>query len=297
MNTKRALLADMGLVLTAFVWGSGFVATKNALAYYSPTDIMIMRFGLASIISLFAFNKKIFPITFGDIKAGVTIGVFLFLGFAFQTAGLQYTTAGKQAFLTGTNVIMVPWIYWIIKKDRPDAYNLIAAIMMFLGIAFLTLDFENAIFLNKGDLLTLICAFFFACHILAIGFSSKNHDPVKLTFIQFATTFILSVLWKLTTGEQAFLLPLDYFADILFLGIFSTFLAFILQNTAQKYTSSTHAAVLLSLESFFGSIMAIFFLGDAFSLKMILGCAIIFMAVITAETKWEFVKLFAVENK
>ena len=297
MNTKRALLADMGLVLTAFVWGSGFVATKNALAYYSPTDIMIMRFGLASIISLFAFNKKIFPITFGDIKAGIAIGVFLFLGFAFQTAGLQYTTAGKQAFLTGTNVIMVPWIYWIIKKDRPDAYNLIAAIMMFLGIAFLTLDFENAIFLNKGDLLTLICAFFFACHILAIGFYSKSHDPVRLTFIQFATTFILSALWKLTTGEQAFFLPSDYFADILFLGIFSTFLAFILQNTAQKYTSSTHAAVLLSLESFFGSVMAILFLGDAFSLKMILGCAIIFLAVITAETKWEFVKLFAVENK
>ncbi|SHE91558.1 DMT family transporter [Alkalibacter saccharofermentans] len=296
MNNKKILFADLGLILTAFVWGSGFVATKNALSNFSPTDIMIIRFGLATLISFVVFHKKALELSFNDIKAGGMIGVFLFLGFAFQTAGLQYTLAGKQAFLTGTNVIMVPWIYWLIKKDKPDTYNLVAAIMMFAGIAFLTLDFQNSMFLNKGDVLTLICAFFFACHILSIGFFSKFYDPIKLTIIQFATTFLMSALWRLSTGEQAFSMPTSYLTDVVFLGVFSTFLAFLLQNTAQKHTSSTHAAVLLSLESFFGSFMAILLLGDAFSPKMILGCAIIFIAIITAETKWQFIKPYSVEN-
>jgi drug/metabolite transporter (DMT)-like permease len=106
----------------------------------------------------------------------------------------------------------------------------------------------------------------------------------------------MSALWRLSTGEQAFSMPTSYLTDVVFLGVFSTFLAFLLQNTAQKHTSSTHAAVLLSLESFFGSVMAILLLGDAFSPKMILGCAIIFIAIITAETKWQFIKPYSVEN-
>jgi drug/metabolite transporter (DMT)-like permease len=223
-----------------------------------------------------------------EVRAGMVIGVFLFLGFAFQTAGLQYTLAGKQAFLTGTNVIMVPFLYWFLKREKPDKYNLAAAVMMFAGIAFLTLDFANSLFLNKGDVLTLICALFFACHILSIGFFAKTYDPIKLTFVQFATTFTLSGVWRVFTGEGIFRLPTQYWSDVLFLGIFSTFLAFLLQNVAQRHTSSTHAAVLLSLESFFGSVLSILLLGDLFSPKMILGCIIIFAAIITAETKWSF---------
>ncbi|MBF7096880.1 DMT family transporter [Alkalibacter mobilis] len=290
MKNKKTILADAALLVTAFVWGSGFVATKNALDNYSPTDILIIRFGIAALITVLIFRKRIFPLNVADIKAGAIIGIFLFLGFAFQTAGLQYTLAGKQAFLTGTNVIMVPYLYWLVKRDKPDSYNIAAALMMFAGIAFLTLDFENSMYLNKGDVLTLICAIFFACHILSIGFFASKFDPVKLTFIQFTTTFLLSGVWRIFTDEPAFKIPTAFWGDVVFLGVFSTFLAFILQNSAQKYTTSTHAAVLLSLESFFGSIMSILVLGDAFTSKMIIGCVIIFGAVITAETKWSFIK-------
>lgn len=281
-------LADGALLLTAIVWGSGFVATKNALDHYSPTEILLIRFGIAAIIIGIFFFRKIFPLKKNEVLAGMVIGFFLFLGFAFQTAGLQYTLAGKQAFLTGTNVIMVPFLFWFIKKEKPDVFNLTAALMMFAGIAFLTLDFTNNLYLNKGDGLTLICAFFFACHILSIGFFTKTYDPIKLTFVQFVTTFLLSGIWRIFTGEGMFRIPTQYWGDVLFLGIFSTFLAFLLQNVAQKHTTSTHAAVLLSLESFFGSILSILLLGDVFSPKMILGSIIIFAAIITAETKWNF---------
>lgn len=288
MDNKKILLADGALLVTAIVWGSGFVATKNALDHYSPTEIMLIRFGIAALIIGAVFFRQIFPLTGKEWRAGGIIGFFLFLGFAFQTAGLQYTLAGKQAFLTGTNVIMVPFLYWFIKKEKPNGYQLAAAGMMLVGIAFLTLDFSSSLSLNKGDVLTLICALFFAAHILSIGFFAKTYNPIKLTFVQFVTTFALSGVWRLFTGEPAFQIPTQYWGDVLFLGIFSTFLAFLLQNMAQKHTSSTHAAILLSLESFFGSLLSILLLGDAFSSKMILGCIIIFAAIITAETKWRF---------
>lgn len=288
MNQKKMLMADGALLLTALVWGSGFVATKNALDHYSPTDIMLIRFGIAALIVGLVFFRKIFPLNGKEIRAGMIIGVVLFFGFAFQTAGLQYTLAGKQAFLTGTNVIMVPYLYWFLKKEKPDGYQLAAAGMMLAGIGFLTLDLNNSFSLNKGDILTLVCAVFFAAHILSIGFFAKTYHPIKLTFVQFLTTFVLSGFWRLFTGEEVFRIPTQYLTDVLFLGIFSTFLAFLLQNLAQKHTSSTHAAVLLSLESFFGSVLSILILGDAFSPKMIIGCIIIFAAILTAETKWRF---------
>lgn len=288
MNNKKMYLADAALLLTAFIWGSGFVVTKNALEQYSPTEVMIIRFGIAALITGVFFAKRIFPLKRKEVLAGMVIGIFLFLGFAFQTAGLQYTLAGKSAFLTGTNVIMVPYLYWIVQKEKPDAYNLIAAVMMFFGIAFLTLDFSGNLALGKGDLLTLACAFFFACHILSIGFFARTYSPIKLTFVQFATTVLLSGVWRLFTNEGPMGISTQYWGGVLFLGVFSTFLAFLLQNIAQKHTTSTHAAILLSMESFFGSVLAILILGDLFSPKMILGCIIIFFAIITAETKWSF---------
>ncbi|NTW71497.1 MAG: DMT family transporter [Eubacteriaceae bacterium] len=290
MDKKKILLADSALFITALVWGSGFVAVKNALDFYSPMHIMIIRFTIAALLTLVLFWKHISKTTLPEIKAGIVIGIFMFLGFAFQTIGLQYTLAGKQAFLTGTNVIMVPFLFWIIKKEKPDSYNLAAAFMMVLGIALLTIDFSSSFSFNPGDILTIICAFFFALHIISIGIFTKKYDPIRLTFIQFATTSALSFIWTTFVDKNPFYLPADNISQVLYLGLFSTFLAFLLQNVAQKYTTSTHAAIILSLESFFGSILAILLLGDKFTPWMILGSTVIFLGILTAETKWNFLK-------
>lgn len=291
MNNKKMLLGDLGLLVTAFVWGSGFVAVKNALDSLSPMYIMTFRFGIAALLTGILFYRKVITIDKEDLKAGLIIGLFLFLAFTMQTIGLQYTLAGKQAFLTGTNVVMVPFLFWLISKEKLDKFRVFAAILMIIGIGLLTLDLNKGFALNKGDILTLICAFFFACHMVAVGIYAKKHDPIKLTVIQLSITFILSLVTMLVTNDPILFIPGNGIKEVLFSGFFCTFIAYLIQNTAQKYTTPSHTALLLSLESFFGSIMSVIFLGDLFSPNMVVGSVFIFTAIITAETKWEFLKL------
>ncbi|KNZ41570.1 DMT family transporter [Acetobacterium bakii] len=287
---KQSFLADLGLVAVAFVWGSGFVASKNALDSMTPMMLMALRFTVAALLSGIIFRKSLKNISKETLRAGCMIGFFLFTAFAAQMIGLQYMLAGKQAFLTGTNVIMVPFIYWAVKKHQPDRYNFIAAFIMMLGLALLTVDFSTGFTFQLGDSLTLLCAFLFACHIVAVGIFSKEHDPIDLTVIQLSFAAVLSLLYVIFSGEFTLDIPAAGLVNGLYLGVFCTFLAFLGQTVAQKYTSSTHAAIILSLESVFGSILSIIILGDAFTPLMFSGCFIIFMGILTAETKWSFLK-------
>lgn len=285
---KRRFLADFGLVLVAFVWGTGFVFSKNALDYLSPMMLMTIRFSIAALLAGIAFRKNLMNITKETLKAGITIGFFLFTAFAAQTVGLQFIAAGKQAFLTATNVIMVPFLYWAIKKERPDKYNFVAAFVMLLGITLLTTDFSQGFGFNPGDLLTVLCAFLFACHIVSIGIFSKDHDPLALTVIQLAFTALCSLLYTVVSGDFTLDIPPQGLLSTVYLGLFSSFLAFLGQTVCQKYTSATHAAIIMSLESVFGSLFSIMFLGDVFTPIMVFGCIVIFLGIITAETKWSF---------
>lgn len=287
---KTGFLADMGLLIVAVVWGTGFVASKNAIAATTPMMVMAIRFSVAFIISFIVFFKHLKGISKQTLKAGCIIGFFLFTAFAAQTIGLQYIAAGKQAFLTATNVVMVPFLFWVVKKKRPDRYNFAAAFIMLLGITLLTTDFSRAFSLGTGDLLTLLCAFLFACHIVSVGVFSGDHDPIALTIIQLGFTAIASLIYVSVSGELTFSIPASGWMNTIYLGVFSTFLAFLLQTVAQKYTSSTHAAILMSLESVFGSLFSIILLGDLFTPIMLIGCIVIFLGVITAETKWAFLR-------
>ena len=192
---KNNLYADLSLLLVAIIWGSGFVASKNALNSMPPNYINAIRFALPFILLCIVFWKKVKIINKKDLRAGGIIGVFLFMAFAAQTIGLQYTTASKQAFLTGTNVVIVPFLYWAIKNKKPDRYNLVATFLCLIGIGFLTLQ-EN-LSINLGDGLTLICALFFACHIVSIGVFAENHDPIILTIIQFGVAALFSTICAL----------------------------------------------------------------------------------------------------
>ncbi|MDF2545455.1 MAG: transporter [Anaerosolibacter sp.] len=288
LEKNKNLYADLSLLLVALIWGSGFVATKHALNTITPYYMMTFRFTIAFLLMSMVFYKRLKACTFQDLKAGAIIGLFLFVAFAAQTVGLQYTTAGKQAFLTGTNVVIVPFLFWMVKQTRPDKYNLTAAFLCFCGIGLLTLS--ESLTINLGDFLTLICAFFFACHIVSIGYFAEHHDPIVLTIIQLGVSAVLSFAASLFLETAPQNLPVDAILSVLYLGVFSTLLAFMIQNVAQKYTTPTHAAIILSLESVFGSILSTILLKELFTMKMFWGCVIIFIAILTAETKWAFLR-------
>lgn len=288
VDPKKSVIADISLFIVAIMWGGGFVATKDALDSAAPFYIIAMRFIIAALLLSIVFFKRIKKISKKDIVGGTVVGIFLFGGFATQTIGLQYTTPGKQAFITAAYVVMVPFLYWIVNKKRPDMYSTIAAFLTLIGIGFLSL--QSSLCIGKGDFLTLICAILFACHIVAIGFYTSNLDPIRLTIIQLGVCGIFSLICAIIFEPFPKNIGFNGTMSILYLAIFSTMLGLIIQNIAQKYTYATHAAIILCLESLFGSILSVIILGEIFNLKMIWGSAFIFVAVIISETKLEFLK-------
>ncbi|WKY46483.1 DMT family transporter [Eubacteriaceae bacterium ES3] len=290
-NNKQKLLADLTLFVVAFIWGSGFVSSKAALSYMSPMMLMAIRFLIAAAASGLIFHKHLKKIDRETLKAGCIVGFFLFSAFATQMIGLQFMLAGKQSFLTATYVIMVPFIFWAFKKQRPDRYNFVAAFVMLAGIALLTSNQSGSSSgLGPGDILTLICAFLYACQIVSIDHYSKKHDPIVLTVIQLTFSAVLSVIFVIFSGQVTMNIETNGLLNALYLGLICTFLTFLGQTIAQKYTSSTHAAIIMSLESVFGTLLSILILSESFTLVMLLGCLVIFMGIITAETKWEFLR-------
>lgn len=288
MDKKKSLYADLSLLLVAIIWGSGFVVTKNALDHMGPYYLLALRFSLATILFSLVFFKRIKNANIKDIKSGIIVGIFLFGGFATQTVGLNYTTAGKQAFITATNVVMVPFIYWALSKKKPDNYDIFGAILCFVGIGVLSLDGGTTI--NYGDFLTLICAVFFALHISSVGYFAKDSDALVLTVVQFATAAVLSIISLLIFEPGPIKMHQETIFPILYLGIISTLIAFLIQNVAQKYTTSTHTAIILSLESVFGSLLSLIFLKEPFTFRFLIGCLAILISVIISETKLKFLK-------
>lgn len=280
-TNQKKYLSDFSLLFVAFVWGGGFVAVKDALNTVTPMVLMSVRFVLAAIVLYLFLHRWIGKIDKNDLKKGSIVGVLLYIAFAAQTFGLQYTTASKQGFLTATYVIMVPLIYWIFYKRRPSTKAIIGSLITLVGIGLVSI---NATFtLNLGDGLTLICAFFFAAHIIAIEFFAKGMNVFKLAFIQIGVAAVLFVITALLTEP----IPLSFtpraWMAIVYLAVFSTFACFTLQTVAQKYTSSSHVSIILSLESVFAALLGVILLGEVLTPIMLVGCALIFAAILMVE--------------
>lgn len=288
LKFKSKYFYEILLLIVAIIWGSGFIASKAAINMgATPMFIMALRFLTASVLLSIIFHKQIKEITKTDVMGGFIVGLFLFLGFAFQTFGIKYTTPSKNAFLTGVNVIIVPFICWIIYKKKPPIKSFLSAIICFIGIGFLTLDTPLGV--NIGDLLTLICALFFALHIVSNGYFIQKISAVKLTILQMYFSFLFSFLTFLFTDSGHFSLSINIntmFA-ILYLGVFSTSVAFLIQTYAQSKVPANKTAIFLSTESVFGTIFSILLLGEIVTYKLIFGCVIIFIAIIISEVDFK----------
>lgn len=289
LDKKKVLYADLALILVAIIWGSGFIVTKNALDIVAPLYITFYRFTIAAILLGIFSYKRLLKASKRDIKAGILIGIFLFGGFTFQTIGLQYIEVGKQAFITATYVVMVPFIYWVISKKKPKKIEVFAAFLCLIGIGVLSLG-KNLAF-GYGELLTLICAVSFAFHVASTGYFAGKSDPYVISTVQFATTAILSLFFGLLFEDKSIVLESKAIIPILYLGIFSSMLAFLIQTIAQRYTTSTHTAIILSSEALFGSILGVLILSEPVTLRFIVGALLILIAVIASETTFDFSKI------
>ncbi len=157
-GSKKQLRADLILIFVTLIWGSTFTVVKGALADTTPFFFMAIRFLLAALIFVAIFYRKIFPLDFFSFRAGVAVGICLFLGFALQTYGLAYTSASRSAFLTSLLVLWVPFISLFVEKERPSASQWGAIGVAIAGMWFLNRPETGQ--LGRGDWLTIGCAFF-----------------------------------------------------------------------------------------------------------------------------------------
>ena len=291
MKNKKLVTfaASAGLILVTIIWGAAFAVVKNSLDYVPPIYMMAFRFTIAGIVMSLVFIKKLIRIKKEELIHGVGIGVFLFLAYAFQTIGCNYTTAGKNAFLTTIYVILVPFLNWILIKRRPDIFSVVAAVLSITGIGLLSL--EGDFTMNKGDVLTLICGFCYALQIIFIAQWSQNDDPVLLAIIQIIVAALLSwITAPFIDGDMnwSVLGSSDVILSMLYLGLLSTMVAFALQTICQKYLAPSLAALLMSFEAVFGALSGVIFLGEVIPLRGIIGCVLMFSAIVISETKLSF---------
>ena len=213
-------LGIAGLLAVTIIWGGGFVASDIALAGLTPFQIMAIRFLIATIVMAVLAGKEIKTIRKEEWKCGAILGFFLFGGFALQIIGLQYTTPSKNAFLTATNVVFVPFIAMVLYKKKVKAQSLVGAAMAIIGAGVLSLqaDFSMGI----GDALTLICAVCFAFQIFLTGEFVGRIRPMVLNFIQMSMAFVCSLVGYLFSGELAFHADKNSIWAVLYLGLIST---------------------------------------------------------------------------
>ncbi|MCR4735532.1 MAG: DMT family transporter [Treponema sp.] len=291
MNKKLiSILASSGLLLTAGIWGFSFVVVKDSLDYIGPIYMVALRYSLAVIVMSLIFVKKLKLINPKLLLHALISGLFLYGGYITQTIGCKYTTAGKNAFLTTIYVILIPFFSWIMYKKRPGWHIFLAAFLSITGIGFLSLGDSSSLGgINIGDIMTLICGVFFALHIIFTAkYNLEEDDPVLLTLFQFVTVAVFS--WLLAPFYDGAFEAASYSSSrvilsILYLGLFSTMVGFTLQNVGLKYVNSSIASIFLGFESVFGILFSTIILHEAFTLKMAIGCVLIFSAVILAEKK------------
>lgn len=292
MMNKNTLawLSGIGLILVTVIWGVAFVVVKNTLDAIPAVYLVALRFTVATLALCLVFAPRLKNLNKSTLLHGIGIGVFLFLAYTFQTIGCKYTTAGKNAFLTTIYVILVPFINWGLTKKRPDAFSVVAAILSVVGIGLLSL--RGDLSMNIGDVLTLVCGLGFALQIVFIARWSQEDDPILLTIIQIAFTAVFSwILAPFIDGKlpvEAIKNP-EVIKGILFLALFSTMICFLLQNVCQKYLRPSTAALLMSFESVFGVLSGVIFLHEVMDVKGIIGCCLMFLAVVTSETKFSFI--------
>lgn len=280
---KKRIPGELVLLVTAIIWGYGFVAVANSLDRLTPFQVVFLRFAISSVLLLLIFPNRFRQLSPSTWKKGALLGLFFFLGFLLQTLGMQYTTTSKSAFITGTNVIIVPLIAFFIFGRRLVKTEVLGSVLALLGLAILSLRLDGVV--NLGDVLVLGCAVAFAFQVFYTTRFMQGESAVDITLVQILVCTALSATTALLEGtplpppEASILMP------VLYLAVFSTAIATLTQSYGQQTTSATRSAILLSTESLWGSFFSFLILGEEMTLRIILGGVIIFSAILISELR------------
>ena len=280
------------LLITSLIWGTAFVAQSEGMNYVEPFTYNAMRTLLGGIILipviiLFRFidrksNAPKKQCSLKDtIKGGLCCGTILFIASSFQQAGIAQTTAGKAGFITALYIVIVPILGLFLRKRVPLRMWLFVAAAI---AGFWLLCINENFLISTGDLLVLVCAVFFAAHIMVVDyFNEKNTDGILMSCIQFFTAAAFMMICMFIFEKPDVSKIIEARTTILYAGIMSCGIAYTLQILGQKHTDPTVATLLMSLESVFAALSGWILLGEGLSLKELAGCGLVFAAVVLAQ--------------
>jgi len=273
--------AEIYLLFMTLIWGVTFPMVKASLDYASPFVFITIRFVLAALIAGVLFARRISFKQRGEVWAGVLIGFFLFLGYAFQTEGLKFTAASKSAFITGLFVVMVPPLSYLILKEKPRIFSILGLILAVCGLYLMTRPKGSEF--NTGDLLTFFCAVSFSLQVLFVHIYTKRYDFANLAFIQILVTTLLSIPSVFLFDRIKLVYHPYLIFSLLVCAVLATTLAIIIQNRMQKDTTAVKASLIYAMEPVFAAVFSFLLLGEVLGWLGVLGGGLILCGMLSSE--------------
>jgi drug/metabolite transporter (DMT)-like permease len=280
--------AELALAFCTLLWGSTFVVVKNSLDHSSVFVFLALRFTLAGAC-MAVFRPQVFRVLQREeIFAGVRLGFFMFCGYAFQTAGLRYTTASNSGFITGSSVVLVPLILALFWGKRVTLRVYFGTAAAAVGLYFLTVPATGVAHLNRGDVLTFFAALSYAVHIILVGDYAREHSAAALSVLQVLACAAMA--WLTALGANAirwqpmrFHCTAQLWIGIAVCAVFATAVAFSLQLWAQQFTTPSHAAIIFTLEPVFAVITSYVVLRERLVSRSVAGAALVLAGILAAE--------------
>ena len=275
------------LVVATVIWGLSFVVMKDAVDVLEPSYLIGFRFlATGAILAAVFWRRMRLALTKDYLTKGLVLGILCFLAFWVQTIGLDNTTPGKNAFLTATYCVIVPFAWWVLARKRPTVFNIGAAVMAVAGIGLVSLQGSLAeLSMGYGDFMTLVSALLFAIHIVYVSKFSETNDVLVLTVMQFLIGGACGIAYGacFETLPPASALTPEFFWNMAYLVVFASCVALVIQNVALAHVPPSQASLFLSLESVFGVLFSVLLYGEQVGLKLIAGFVLIFGAILVSE--------------
>jgi len=273
----KQLGSTLCLLSVAAIWGGAFIFSKNALHDIGPFYFLFFRFGIAAIILAIFCGKRLKLIKWQYIKPSLIIGFWLFLGFATETIGLQYTSVANTAFISAFYVVLVPLLSFFFSR-KISSLQIIMAIIAFCGLALFTLD--RSFHINRGDILVLACAFCFSLHFLYVDRFTAFIDSVLLSFLQILVTCILCGICALIFEPPPQSFTPDVWKGLIYGSTLASAYAFFIQVWVQKILSPVQTSVTLTSKSLFGLLFGWLFMEEVFIPRQLVGGTILIFSII-----------------
>jgi len=285
MNVKQHLhfYSVLGLVIISFSWGFGFVAL-DWCGRLPGFMIMAIRFSMAAVLLAVIFCRHLKYIDKSLVKAGIIIGLYMFLCYACASFGIRFTTTSRTAFFSCLGAICVPMLNFVFFKIKMTRKAVFCVILCLVGVYSISMGGTTDLGFNFGDMLCLFASVFGAAQSIAVERMSKKHDIFALSIVELAAITVLSVLMSLITGETypGGITPLEIGA-LLFIGVVCSALCFVLQMACLKHVPADRASLILTLEPVVGAAASVLLLGDVLGVFGILGGALIVVSIIMSE--------------